>query len=93
MFPLSPLAIIGLIISMLHIYPVSSWPANACKLKTKNNKILANGKVFLFCRGSVIRCPVDLMLTQIAEHAEASTCEERGVVYRYFWVKSCGMFR
>ena len=36
MFQLAPLAIIGLIVSMLHIYPISSWPANACKLKTKN---------------------------------------------------------
>ena len=71
----------------------------ACKcLQAKNEEqqILADGKLSRFVEVdsfSVIRCPVDLMLTLIAEHAEASTREERGVVYRYCWIKSGGMFR
>jgi len=61
---------------MLYIYPpVSSWPGNACKLKIENNKIHVNVKFSLFVEVgsfSVTRCPVDFMLTLIAEHAEAS---------------------
>ena len=92
MLQLAPLAVIGLIISLLHIYPASSWPANACKLKTKNHKIPANGKFPLFVQVdsfSFTRCPVDLMFTLMAEHAEASTREEGCVVYMFFGIKNC----
>ena len=82
MLRLAPLAIIGLIISLKLIYSVSSWPANACKLEAKNNKIPANCRNSLFVEVdsfSFTRCHVDLMLTLSTEYAEASTREEGAV--------------